>query len=107
MALQDEALGSNLICANPLALLAVMKPVWPEVTSLIVTLRPFAVSPKATLSLSPDFMNRSLALGVKLARVEPRGLAGPFDLPFLLMKAKLRYSTPAFCWQVGLFSWLV
>src|SRR5579859_1511704 len=109
MAWQDVPLGSNFTCANPLALLAVIDPLWPVVRSLMTTRRPFGVSPKETFRWSPGFMNRSLVgLGVNVPPiVDCSGFAGPVDLPFLVMKAKLRYSTPAFAWQVGLLSWLV
>ena len=44
---------------------------------------------------------------MNVASVESSGLAGPVDLPFLVMKAKLRYSKPAFARQPALFAWLV
>ena len=59
MAVQDVPLGSYFTCANPLALLAVMNPVWPVVRSLIVTFRPFGVSVNDVFRWSPGFMNRS------------------------------------------------
>src|SRR5438552_2187155 len=92
MFLQDVPLGSNLTCPNPFALLAVMDPVPPVVRSCRVTFRPFGVSVNDVRTRSPEFMNRSLELGVNVARVEFSGLAGACDLPFLVMKAKLRYS---------------
>src|SRR5215831_12497480 len=96
-------LGSHFTMANPLDLLAVIDPLWPVLRSLIVTFSPFGVSPKFTFRWSPWFMNRSWGPGVNVPSVDCRGFAGPVDLPFLVTNAKLRYSTPAFCWQTGLF----
>src|SRR6266581_4341245 len=60
-----------------------------------MTWNPPAVSCSWTLSLSPEFMNRSLvASGVKVASVELTGLAGAWDTPLLVMKAKFTYSIP-------------
>jgi len=64
MAVQDVPVGANLICANPLALLAVIDPDCPVVRSWITTFRPFGVSLNATCRWSPEFMNRSAGLGV-------------------------------------------
>ena len=41
---------------------------------------------------------------MNVAFVESIGLAGACDFPFLVMKAKLRYSSPALARQVGLFA---
>ena len=86
-----------------------MDPLWPVLRSLMTTRRPFAVSPKDTFRWSPGFMNRSLAaLGVNVPPiVDCSGFAGPVDWPFLVMKAKLRYSNPALARQFALFAWLV
>src|SRR5215471_13762249 len=59
-----------------------------------------------TLILSPEFMNRSAGLGVKVSfTVDSSGLAGPVELPLVVMKAKLTYSRPAAARQAGLLSW--
>src|SRR5487761_1508566 len=104
MAVQDEPVGSNFTCANPLALLAVMDPVPPDVRSRSVTFRPFGVSVKDVWMWSPEFMNRSAGLGVYVPLVvASTGLAGPVDLPFFVMKAKLTYSSPTVDRQAELF----
>src|SRR5215469_7268965 len=67
------------------------------------TWNPFTVSRMATVSLSPEFMNRSLAeSGVKVASVESTGLAGAWETPFLVMNAKFTYSMPVIDAQVEL-----
>src|SRR5579859_3155976 len=84
------------MCAKPLALLAVIHPVWPEVLSLMIVCSPAAVSWTVTASLSPEFMNRSrLGLGVKVpAVVASSGFAGPVAVPLSVRNAKLMVSMP-------------
>src|SRR6516164_681379 len=102
IAVQLVPCGSNFTWANPLALLAVMDPLCLVVRSLMTTRNPFEVSRKPTFRLSPEFMNRSLALfGVNVARVDWTGLAGAWETPFLVMKAKLTYSMPVLAAHVG------
>src|ERR1700693_6313267 len=87
--------GSYLICAKPLAALAVIDPDWPDVASLMTTWRPCAVSCRVTARLSPELMNRSLVgSGVKVASVLCSGLGGAWVLPFLVTKAKVKVSMP-------------
>src|SRR5215831_8247457 len=79
-----------------------MDPVCPVVRSLITACRPFCVSRRPTLRLSPEFMNRSLAgSGVNVARVESTGFAGAWETPFLVTKAKLKYSRPVLAAHVA------
>src|SRR5579859_7724050 len=69
--------GSYLTWPNPLAALAVMDPVWPFVRSWMTARSPFGVSPRETLRLSPEFINRSRdRSGVNVAVVASTGLAG-------------------------------
>src|SRR6516165_10564575 len=85
--------GSYLTWPNPLAALAVMDPVWPVVASWMTVCSPCAVSCMRTVRLSPEFMNRSLAgSGVNVAVVESTGFGGAWATPFLVTKAKLKYS---------------
>src|SRR5215467_562081 len=94
--------GSYWTCPNPLAALAVMDPRCPLVRSLMTACSPFGVSRRDTLRLSPEFMNRSFAgSGVKVATVDCTGFAGASVRPFLLMNAKLTYSSPVRAAQVG------
>ncbi len=92
-----------LTSPNPFAALAVIDPVAPEVRSRITTRNPLEVSPSATVNVSPELMNRSLAgSGVNVASVASTGLAGAWETPFLVMKAKFTYSSPVTAAQVGL-----
>src|SRR3974390_3071249 len=78
-----------------------MDPVAPVVRSLMVARSPFGVSPRETLRLSPEFMNRSLAgSGVNVAVVDSPGLAGAVVRPSLVRNAKLTYSRPVTAAQV-------
>src|SRR3984885_10889939 len=92
------------MCPKPFALLAVIDPVCPLVSSLMIVCRPAGVSCTVKARLSPGFMNRSrLESGVNVAVVESIGFAGPVDLPLSVRNAKLMVSIPtraahvAFC----------
>src|SRR5260370_40903728 len=68
----------------------------------MVVTRPFLLSCKLTISLSPEFMKRSLEpSGVKVARVALTGLAGAWEMPLVVTKAKLTYSRPVIAAHVG------
>src|SRR5215469_3071528 len=98
-----DGAGANWTSPNPLAALAVIEPAWPVVRSRITTCNPLPVSPIATVRVSPEFMNKSLAgSGVTVARDLSTGFAGAWEIPFLVMKAKFTYSRPVTAWQVGL-----
>src|SRR5579859_996519 len=102
MLTHDVPVGANFTWPKLLAPLAVIEPLWPEVRSWMITVKPLAVSCMSTVSSSPLSMNRSLAgSGVNVASVEFTGFAGACATPFLVMKAKLTYSRPACAWQVG------
>src|SRR5690242_17066970 len=108
MLVQLVPVGASCTWPNPLAALVVIEPVWCVVLSLMTICRPCAVSCRVTISLSPEFINRSAdGLGVKVARVELTGLGGAptGGTPLNVMKAKLTYSTPVTAAQVG-FSWV-
>ena len=62
------AFGWNSTLPNPLALLAVIEPVRRVVWSRIVTLSPFAVSNRCTVSWSPEFISRSLLVRDEVLR---------------------------------------
>src|SRR5207244_5969954 len=94
--------GSYWTWPNPLAALAVMDPVWPFVRSWMTARTPFGVSPRETLRLSPEFINRPLAgSGVNVAVLDCTGFAGAVVRPSLLRHAKLTYSRPVLAAQVG------
>src|SRR5579872_3530009 len=57
-----------------------------------------------TDTLSPPFIIRSLVgSGVNVAEVASAGLGGAWGTPFLVMKAKFTYSSPAVASHVALF----
>src|SRR5215468_7255416 len=98
-----DGFGAYWTSPNPLAALAVIDPDWPLVRSLMTTWKPLDVSCSATVRVSPEFMNRSLAgSGVNVASVAFTGLAGAWATPFLVMNAKFTYSMPVWAAQVGL-----
>src|SRR5579859_584293 len=94
--------GSYWTWPNPLAALAVMDPVSPVVRSWMVARSPCGVSPRDTLRLSPEFINRSrLKSGVNVAVVASTGFGAAVVRPSLLRNAKLKYSIlPIFAVQV-------
>src|SRR4029077_10591823 len=96
MALQLVPVGSYWMCANPLALLAVIDPVCPVELSLMIVWSPLTVSWMMTARLSPEFMKMSrVGSGVNVpAVVASSGFAGPVDLPFSVRNAKLMVSMP-------------
>src|SRR5579885_1956012 len=78
---------------NWLAALAIIKPLCPVLRSSIMVVTPPVTLPGVslivTLSLSPWFINRVSALGVKEAAVCTSGPAGPVGTPSRWMNAKL------------------
>src|SRR5215471_19690086 len=105
VSLQVVALGWKFTCVNPLAMLAVMEPVFPEFRSTRDTSKPAGVSNWLTRITSPDRMKRSwLGSGVKVASVWLSGPAGACECPFFVTNAKLTGSTPAWLRQAELFS---
>src|SRR5215470_622768 len=98
--------GSYWTWPNPLAALAVIDPFCPVVWSLMAACSPFGVSFRDTFRLSPEFMNRSLGLGVNVAVVEFTGFGVAVGRPFLVTNAKLTYSgLPILARQVAF--WMV
>src|SRR6476661_5161343 len=105
IAVHSVPVGANRICAKPLAGLAVIEPDWPLLRSSMTALSPSGVSCIVTARWSPEFINRSwVGSGVNVARVELIGLAGAWLTPFLVTKAKLKYSMPTCAAQVGFCS---
>src|ERR1022692_2113667 len=74
---------------NPLAALAVMKPVWWVVMSVTDVVKPVDGSVIATFSTSPALSMSVCALGVKVAPSVSCGLGGPAGTPLVCRKAKL------------------
>src|SRR5215472_11539036 len=94
--------GSYWTWPNPLAALAVIDPFCPVVWSLMTACNPFGVSFMDTFRLSPEFMNRSLGLGVNVAVLDCTGFGGAVGRPFLVTNAKFTYSMlPTLAWHVG------
>src|SRR5215469_7544813 len=101
MLTQLVPVGSYWTWPKPLAALAVMDPVAPVVWSAMTARSPFGVSPRETLSLSPEFISRSrFRSGVNVAVVDCTGLAGAVVRPSLVRNAKLTYSRPVCAAQV-------
>src|SRR5215469_2679941 len=102
MLTQLVPVGAYWTWPNPLAALAVIDPVCPVVWSLMAACNPFGVSCSDTFRASPEFMNKSFCgSGVNVADVESTGFAGAEVRPFLVTKAKLKYSIPpVMAWQV-------
>src|SRR4029453_9645753 len=97
--------GSYRICAKPLAALAVIDPVLPVVRSWTITVRPADPSWISRASLSPEFMNRSVAgSGGKDAVVKSSGPGGACGVPLFVMKAKFAGSRPTVFRQSALFT---
>src|SRR6266566_5696966 len=96
MLLQPVPVGAYCTWPNELAALAVMEPLWWVVRSLTVATRPWRLSWRLTMSLSPEFMNRALVgSGVPdLTKSNWTGLAGPCGAPFRVRYAKFTYSRP-------------
>ncbi len=106
MTLQLVPVGSNWICPNPFAALAVIDPSCPVVRSCRTTWKPAGVSCMATTMRSPPFIIRSCdGSGTRLVGLSTEffGSGGPCGRPLRVTKAKLMYSTPPrICdWQVG------
>src|SRR5579883_144813 len=74
---------------KPFAALATMKPDWPLVISSMRLSKPSGVSLMVILSVSPWFISRVWAFGVKVAAVALSGPGGPVGMPSIWMKAKL------------------
>src|SRR5258708_37220495 len=99
------AFGANTTCPKPLAMLAVIEPDVPCVRSLMTTWNPAGVSCKATVRVSPEFMNRSLVgSGVVTAGFVTNeiGLAGACATPFFVMNPKFTVSSPTVFRQAAL-----
>src|SRR5258708_34856536 len=78
-----------MVSAKPLCLLAVMKPVWWVVMSVIVVVKPADGSVIATLSTSPELILRVRMLGKKVWPLAFCGLGGAAGTPFFLREAEL------------------
>ena len=82
------ALGLKLICANPLAMLAVIAPTCEVVASMTIPCRPSGVSCRITTSTSPGLTKKvSPGMVKNLAKLRSKGSAGACETPLVVTKA--------------------
>src|SRR5262249_26332614 len=79
----------TLVFMKPLALLAVMWPLWPVVTSSTSIVNPAAGSEIAARRTSPSWICRVCLVGASVWELVFCGLGGPAGLPSRWMYAKL------------------
>ena len=83
-----EAVGLKLICANPLAMLAVIAPTCEVVASMTIPCRPSGVSCRITTSTSPGLTKKvSPGMVKNLAKLRFKGSAGACETPLVVTKA--------------------